>query len=204
MAAEQLSLTDNARSTFINNRLLGTIGIIGGPMLLMEALIFGLAVGSPSPAHRLLGVLELLYIGGWMCSAVGMRRARVTGNNWPSTAIFVVQMTGLLLAALFSAQGIVQPNPDANSLFFSVTDAAWPLSHLLMLAVSFLVWRAGVWRGWRKVAPLVCGLALPVFFAANAAGAKEVGLILFPALSAIGFIALGYAVSTTRQTTASA
>lgn len=202
MAAEQLSLTDERRDALVSNQLLGTIGIIGGPMLLAEALFFGLAFGASGLAHRLLGVLELIYVGGWMCSAIAMRRARVTGNDRLGKATFVVQMTGLMLAALFSAQGIVQSKPDADSLLFKVTDAAWPLSHMFMLVVSIMVWRAGVWRGWRRIAPLLCGLALPVFFAANALGAKEIGLILFPALTAVGFMSLGYAVRTTTVQTA--
>jgi hypothetical protein len=48
----------------------------------------------------------------------------------------------------------------------------------------------------------VCGLALPLFFAAMAAGVPAGGFVLFPILTTIGFSMLGYAVRTSDEATA--
>lgn len=196
MAAKQMSLTDDGHDAFSSQRLFGTLGMIGGPMLLAEAILYGLVFQSPN--NRAVGVLELIYLGGWMASAVGMRQLRVTGKGWTGRAVFIVQMAGLLLAAAFSAHGLVQPNQELDTLFLKATDAAWPLSHLFMLVVGICVLKAGAWRGWRRLAPFLCGLGLPLFFAASALGARTLGGIIFPFLTMVGFVSLGYAVRTTR------
>ena len=64
-----------------NLRLLGTIGMIAAPMLMMETL-YRMAAHIPDEQNnRLVGVLGTIYITGWMASAIGMRRLRVTGKS---------------------------------------------------------------------------------------------------------------------------
>lgn len=196
MSVDQLNLPLSRRGTFVNHRLLGTLGTLGGPMLLAEIIIFGLIYKSQPPNNQIVGLLEIIYLGGWMSSATGLRQLRATGDSVLSEAVFVVQLTGLFLAAIFFAQGIINPNPDPNSLLFKISDAAWPLSHLFMLIVGVLVLKAKVLRGWRMVTPTLCGLALPAYFAVNAAVGRETGGIIFGISTAVAFTLLGYAVRT--------
>jgi hypothetical protein len=196
MSVDQLNLHVSRQDTFINHRLIGTLGMLGSPMLLAEIILFGLLFKTENPNNQIVGLLEIVYLGGWASSAIGLRQLRATGDGRLSKAVFIVQLTGLLLAALFSAQGIINPNPDSNSLLFKIADAAWPLSHLFMLIVGVIVLKAKVWRGWRKVTPILCGLALPAYFAANAAVGREAGSIIFGVSTTFAFMLLGYAVRT--------
>jgi hypothetical protein len=170
--------------------------MIGAPFLCLEFILVGLALDGSKPLNQLVGVLELIYLGGWLASAAGLRQLRVTGEGAVGRVIFIIQRIGLTLAALFTIQGIVQTNPDTNSVFFKVTDAAWPLSHLFMLVVGAFVLKARVWRGWRKVTPILCGLALPALFAANAIFGSKVGGVVFGLSTTATFMLLGYAVRT--------
>ena len=171
-------------------------------MMLLVGLYYYLWQISNVKSTPMIGLLGIIYIAGWMCTAVGMRWLGVTGKGRSSTVVYVVQMIGLALAGAFSLQEIFRFEFLEESSFSSFTDAAWPLSHLFMLVIGGLVVNAGVWKGWRRAAPFVCGLALPSFFAAMAAGVPAVGFVLFPILTTIGFSMLGYAVRTSGEAAA--
>jgi hypothetical protein len=198
MSTGQSVLSTPYRPTF-GPRLLGTLGMISAPMMAAVGIYhyFGqVPLGQSTQAE---GVLGIIYIAGWMCTAAGMRWLGVTGTGTASTAAFLMQMVGLALAAAFSLQEIFRFGFLEGSTLSNVTDAAWPLSHLFMLAIGGLVVRAGIWKGWRRLAPFVCGLALPTFFISMAVGVPAAGFVLFPVLTAIGFSMLGYAVRTGNQ-----
>jgi hypothetical protein len=193
MSINDLVVPAPRKDVLVTNRSLGTLGMLASPMMLAEMLIFGFRQHG---SNRVIGVLGVIYIVGWICSAVGMRRSRVTGDNALSKGVFALQLLGLLLALLWSLQEIIYSGSDTSGVFHRVTDAAWPLSHLLMLPVGILTLRAGVWEGWRRFAPLLVGLALPVAIAAAlVAGQAGMG-IAFAGMTTAGFLALGYAVRT--------
>lgn len=62
----------------MNTRLLGALGMIGSVGLLLEGLLTGFQQQADSP---LVGVAELLYSGGWMCSVAGLYRLSATGDR---------------------------------------------------------------------------------------------------------------------------
>ena len=193
MSTNELVVPAPRKDLLVTNRSLGTLGMLASPMMLAEMLIFGF---KQHGSNRVIGVLGVIYIVGWICSAVGMRRSRVTGDNALSKGVFVLQFVGLLLAFLWSLQEIIYSGIDMSGVFYRVTDAAWPLSHLLMLPVGIVTLRAGVWEGWRRFAPLLVGLALPVAIAASlVAGGAWMGIV-FGIMTTAGFFALGYAVRT--------
>jgi hypothetical protein len=150
----------------------------------------------PAPTDLRANLLMSAYLAGWACSAVGLRRLRVTGRGPSARVIFAVQVLGLALAFCQQPQDQLGRRPLGDP-FYSASDVAWPLSHLFMLVVFAAVWRAGVWTGWRRWTPLACGLALPLTFAAAAAGATRPGAV-FAVATAASFLALGLAVFTTR------
>ena len=193
MSMNDLVVAAPRNGVLVTNRVLGTLGMLAGPMMLAEMLIFGF---TQHGSNRVIGVLGVFYIAGWICTAVGMRRSRVTGDGALGKGAFVVQLVGLLLAFLWSLHEILYSGDDRSGVFYGVTDAAWPLSHLFMLVIGVLTLRAGVWRGWRRFAPLLVGLALPVAIAASLVAGRAWMGIAFGIMTTAGFFALGYAVRT--------
>lgn len=197
MSADQISLPISQRETFLSTRLLGTLGMIASPLLFAEVMLSGQGDGQSLNA-RLLPLLGIGYLLGWASSLLGMRRLRAAGRGTGALAVLFVQLAGLFLAFLFNVQEMAGSNP--GTLFFSITDIAWPASHVFMLVTGALVLRAKVWRGWRVVAPLFCGLALPAFFAIKAFAGMEISGIIFGISTTGAFMLLAYAVRTGEQT----
>ncbi|HKQ52293.1 MAG TPA: hypothetical protein VJT74_08000 [Pyrinomonadaceae bacterium] len=191
MVTERIELPATQNS-YLTPRLLGTVGMVCAPMLFVSGFLYALGDGTAALAASALG---MLYLVGWAASAAGMRQLRVAGRL--SGAVFAVQLVGLSLALVFNVLEMAGANPD--TLFFRVTDMAWPVSHLFMLVVGALVLTARVWRGWRSWTPWLCGLALPVFFGARPLLGGEVGGFIFGVLTAIAFTLLGYAVRTSAR-----
>jgi len=181
-------------------RLLGTLGMIASPMLLLEGPLsqrFG-AMGS----NFWMGLCSLLYVLGWMCSLVGLRWLRATGDGLFARFFFWLQLVGLGLAAVWAAYYIVVPGLQEKTGLLQVTDAAWPLSHILMLVLGGLLVGAKRLRGWRRFPPFLCGLALPVFIVMRGVGAPGAVMSLsFPVLTTLGFFLLGLAVRTSADST---
>jgi len=169
--------------------------MIGAPFLLLE-FILPYLFGGVEPNGQLLGALEIVYLGGWISSVIGMRQLRATGNSGISKTMFAVQLAGLFLALTFTVLQIARPNLDPNSLLLRVTDLAWPGSHLFMLFVGIAIIAGRVWRGWRRLPALLCGAGLPLFFALGPVVGPAIASIPFAVLTAVGFMSLGYAVRT--------
>jgi len=195
MAVEEINFPLARRGPLLGTRLLGALGIVGAQMWVLDAVyrhVYGLGGG---PNDRVSGALNLLYIIGWACSAVALRRLRVTGRGLTASVAYAVQCMGLTLAGLISLQEVLDLKALAAHPLYPVVDAVWPLSHLFMLVVGALVWRAGVWRGWRRLPCFVCGLALPAFFAAVPALGEDARFV-FIIFVTTGFTLLGNAVRT--------
>lgn len=179
-------------------RLLGTVGMIGGPALLLEGIYRKIAGLTNERDDRVVALLSVIYIAGWAASAVGMRRLRATGRSFWSAAIFYVQMFGLAMAGFWAVALLIGLDAQQGSTIYALTDPFWPLSHLFMLVVGLAVVKTWVWRGWRRVPPFLCGLALPLFFLTKPLGLDE-GVFAFLLMTAIGFTGLGYAVRSSRR-----
>ena len=175
------------------HRVLGALGVLGA----FGSLVIGLG-GPPAKTDLRANLLMTAYLAGWACSAVAMRRLRVTGRGRGSAIVFAIQMVALALAACQQPQDQLGRRPLGDAVYM-VTDLSWPFSHVFMLVVFVAVWRARVWTGWRRWVPLACGLALPVTFAAAAARFPSPGLV-FALGTALSFAALGIAVATSPGT----
>jgi hypothetical protein len=187
----------NRRPILSNPNVLGTIGMIASPMMLVEALLtrtVGLPGGTFGPTE---GVLGLMYLTGFACSVFGLHILRVAGKGWVAALLFAVQIIGISLAA---GQNLLQiiGRADTNLTFFRIADAAWPASHLFMCVIGVATLLVRVWTGWRKFTPLLCGLVLPLAIAAGGLGGRVTLEVTFGVLTAASFLVLGYAIRTSE------
>jgi hypothetical protein len=191
----------SGRPDALSPRVLGTIGMLASPMLLVQGL------GAPpqessGPVGSLIGAVGLVYLVGWACSLVGMRQLGVMGDTAGARATYAVQLTLVLIATVFSVQETVYGSPERVP--FPILDLAWPLGHTFMLVTGAFVLKAGVWTGWRRFVPLVCGLKIPLLIALVAAGlpapvtagGRGAAGYIQVAFAAVAFLLLGYAVRT--------
>jgi len=201
MAVSELNLAVNQGNVALRNRPLGLLGMIGAPTLMVQALCIDIAKESQSVlTKQLVAFLGVLYIGGWICGAIGMFRQNAYGESKTSKIVFTVQMILLLLAFMFSVQetfGISYEN--GGGIFFAVCDAGYPLSHLFMIVIGIFVWRTKIWRGFPRLAPFLVGAALPLTFALMPLLGMSVGFLSFAGLTTIGLGKIGYSVYSNRK-----
>jgi hypothetical protein len=163
---------------------LGIVGMIGAPAMLVSSLF-----ARPfSPAENALG---LVYLTGFVASVIGLRRARVTGKGNTGLVVFMVQMIGL---ALSFSQNTMDLVGHRQSQLYAIANAAWPVSHVFMLVVGILAFRARVRSGWCSFTPFGCGLALPLAFAVGAAVGHTAMRVTFGILTMLSFMLLGNCV----------
>jgi hypothetical protein len=177
-------------------RVLGTIGMLGSPMMLLQGVLSGFQPLAPSRVNAVLG---LLFLAGWTCSAVGLRLLRATGKGFAASAVFAVQLAGLALAALQQVQDFIYAGATPDTLFYAVCDAAWPLSVVFMIVVGIAVLAARVLEGWRRWTPVACGLALPMLIVAGLAFGPRAGILAFAVHTCAAWALLGAAVRTGRS-----
>lgn len=177
-------------------RVLGALGVLGAPVFLGQWAAAGFGAPPVGAAPTLAGsLLNLAYLAGFAASAIGLRHLRATGRGRGAAALTAVQAVALVLAASQEVQDLTGARP-LGAVGYHAADVAWPLSHVLMLAVGVAVLRAGVWRGWRRRTPLACGLVLPLAIAAAAVGGRvAMGWVFCPGTT-LAFAALGVAVAT--------
>lgn len=196
MSVNQMEIPADEIKLSIGNRWLGGLCLIGAPMLLVQFIFNPGGVANPEPTFqgRIIAFLGVLYMGGWLAGAVGMRKLKVTGTGLGSYIVFIIQVIGLILATMFSVLDTFGLTYENGGLIFAVTDIAYPFSHLLMIVVGVLTWRAGVWPGLAKFAPLLVGVALPVTLSLMPLVGAEIGCFLFGSLTTVGLSIIGYTV----------
>lgn len=194
MSVNKIEISLPADAAALNRRL-GILAVAGAPMLLIF-FMFGNPDGAAAKTlqDRIFAVTGVFYIGGWLCGAIGMRRRRATGNGFGAKAAFIIQLALLGCALLFSLLETAGFNYENGGWLFAVADAGYPLSHLFMIVVGVLVWRARVWSGLAQVAPLLVGFALPVFFALSGGAGTAAAGFGFGLLTAVGLGTIGWQI----------
>ena len=170
--------------------LLGTLGMLASPAMLLVALAEGFdPQREPTTAGSL---LRLVFLAGWASSVVGLRQLRAGGRAGQVT--LAVQLAGLALAASQELQDLLIDTPNRQGAPYVVADAAWPLSVLFMIVNGVLTARARVLAGWKRLAPVFCGLALPGAIVAALLTGRQSMQYTFPFLTTAAWLALGWAV----------
>lgn len=171
--------------------LLPVIGIVGAPMMLIEALIFRFQTDDPT---QLSGVLGLFYSIGWLIALLGLWRMNATGRR-AGRIVLGIEIVGVVLAVAWAVVTAAVPNVDQGSLYYQVIDTAWPASHTFMLVVGVAAMVANSLPGWRRFMPLLVGCLIPVTALLIAAlGDPIIGRAFFGIGTAAGFAALAVAV----------
>ena len=190
-------LTYQQSGSFLNTRLLGTLGMLGSSMLLIEGIYSGF---KQHGTDQFIAVTGTIYMLAWLASIYGMSLTNATGNGKGGKAVLVIQGLSLLTAALWSAHHLVLPNSDPNHPLYIATDLSWPLSHVFMIVVGVATLRAKNWTGWARFTPLLCGLALPAAILSSIALGEVALGIVFGLWTTTAFALLGYAVRNNGQT----
>ena len=176
-----------ARAGFI----IPALALVGAPVMFLQAAAYQFRPGDP---NQFWGAIELLYIFGWMSSIVALIRLNAAGQRIVGRLILDIQLVGLTLAAAESVMIAIVPSPNQSTLFYQITDIAWPLSHTFMLVVGIAVLLARVLPGWQRVTPLLCGLVLPLSFATAVVAGDFALRVVFAVSTAVAFALLGWAV----------
>jgi hypothetical protein len=162
--------------------------------MFIEGIRYGFAQSRMDVWTSLGGVV---YMFGVLASVVALRRRRASGDGRFATGLHRFQLAAIAAAAAWSAAFVVT-GPEGGRRWpwlWHVGDAAWPLTHLSVLALGILILTTGRLGGWRRFAALAAGLALPTFFALAASPVpRPVAAASFGVLTTVGFFALGWAV----------
>lgn len=181
----------------MNYRLAGMLAILGAPFLFVDFLAYNMNGANESTS--LSGVFNLIYISAWMCSIVGLWKARATGYNKWGRIVLIIQLVFLSLANCWNIYVIM--DPGAETVLYRVLDFFWPISNLWMLVTGITVVTAKVLNGWMRFIPLVVGLWLPVNigFMSAMMGQTNTGMIVGGLYSAIAWSLLGIVVLRQEQ-----
>lgn len=177
-------------------RLLGTLGMFLSPGLAIEGALRSALHLTNLQSTPLTNVLGLLYLLGWALSAIGMAQLAAACNRRLALIAIGLLGIGLLLAASQQIAELTKSEALLHSSFYVVFDLAWPLSHLYMLVLGIIVFKAQVMSGWRRVTPSGCGLVLLVSLLAREIWGTTAMEVSLAVLSFSAFLLLGLAVRT--------
>lgn len=141
----------------MNTKTLGILGLIGAPFLLIDSWNNGFHLNAGS---HLSGMFNFLYITGWMCSMLALKKIGALGEGRFGKLLFVVQMSFLTLANCWNIYEWVQPG--AGTRLYFILDTFWPLSNLCMFVTGITIAIKAQLQGWRRFMPLLVGCWLPI------------------------------------------
>ncbi|MPR36831.1 hypothetical protein [Salmonirosea aquatica] len=142
----------------MNNKILGTLALLGAPFLCLNTYLNVSASGGYTTTP-LSGFFDLLYVTGWLCSIIGLKQIGAAGTDRLGRIILPTILVTLVLANIYNFYEIILP--DHGTLLYHALDLFWPLSNLVMIGVGIAVIRAKRLQGWKRYVPLACGLWLP-------------------------------------------
>jgi hypothetical protein len=168
----------------MNFKVLGIIAIICAPFLCID-----FATSVPNVLTWKVGLFGFVYMIGWMCSIVALKRMEILGRTKWAKIAFAVQLSLLTLAQIWNLWVILGTGFD--NILFRVFDACWPLSNIWMLVIGITAVRAKELQGWKRFVPLFVGLWFPLMIVP----AVTMGFfVLAGPYSALAFTLLGLLV----------
>lgn len=181
----------------MNVRLLGFITLICAPVLLVDAYRHGMQRSLNGENDLIGNLLTLAFAVGWWCAMLGLKKLHASGHGPLGRVIATLPLVTIAFAALQEVLDILHFNMQHP--LYTVSDLAWPLSMLLTFVVSVAVLFARVLPLPQRLAPLVCGISLPVGIAYMVlAKLEDMPTAEFAWHTAVGWFLLGLALVLAR------
>ncbi len=172
----------------MNTRFLGTVCMIGSIIATLDGLRWA-AVGAKDFDTLALIANTVWGIGG-ICCLLGLIGLNGVGRKTIVRVLVFVPIVGfvlLIVGNVMQLAGVVATDTNTTA------GLGWLFELAGMVLVGILTIAAKTWQGWRRFAPLLCVVAMPVSFGIGAlAGDLAVGTPLVY----LAWIPLGYAVRT--------
>lgn len=180
----------------MSNKLLGILALFGAPWLFIGTY---LEQRKPDLSDSwFTGVWGILFISGWMCSVIGLKRIKATGNNSFGKILLIVLLVSLSIANISNVIQIIVEKDKPS--FFMAFDLFWPLSNIIMLVVGITVIISKRLSSWKRYIPFVVGMWFPLAMLSSIIDNKYVSFFFGGPYSAIAWIMLAIVVITTTKT----
>ena len=188
---EVINVKNKSKPTIImNNRTLGIIGILCSPFLMINTLHDDFRLDAHSSYGGLFG---LIYMSGWICSLIALRRMGAMGKGKFGSIIFTLQIIFLSLTQLWNLYELLQPG--AGTRLYYLLEMFWPISNLCMFVTGLTIAIKGRLKGWKRYMPLASGFWLPLGVINWAIFSRTPGMLLFTNIySAVTWALMGLAV----------
>ena len=170
-------------------RILGILGMVTSPFLFLSFVGNSFASGD---SNQLGAAFGLVFSIGWFANAVGLYRLGAAGRRLPAKILMGVEIVGTVLASIFQVYEFAAPGSD--TLLYTITDIAWPLSMVTLLIIGICAIVARRLEGWLRFTPLIAALWLPLGITEMALLSQDAGKIVAGLHTAIGWFLIGYAV----------
>ena len=172
-----------------NNRLLGTVCMLGGAVAVMDSLRWWV-LGLSDP-DTLTGIGFIAWAIGSIAGLLGLIALNVVGASPVTRALAMLPVLGFALLAALSVLQLAGLIGGDNPMF----GVGWLLIYGGMVLVAILTLAAKTWRDWRRFAPLLTVVAAPIGFGL---GALVGNLGLGVGLIYLTWVLLGHAVRTAQ------
>ena len=172
-----------------NNRLLGTVCMLGGAVAVMDSLRWWV-LGLSDP-DTLTGIGFIAWAIGSIAGLLGLIALNVVGASPVTRALAMLPVLGFALLAAMSVLQLAGIIGGDNPIF----GVGWLLIYGGMVLVAILTLAAKTWRDWRRFAPLLTVVAAPIGFGL---GALVGNLGLGVGLIYLTWVLLGHAVRTAQ------
>ena len=179
----------------MSNKLLGILALIGSPWLFIGTY---LEERMPHLSDSwFTGVWGLLFISGWTCAAIALKRLGATGRSSFGKTILLILLLSLCIANVSNViQIIVERDKPPYFIFF---DLFWPLSNIIMLIVGVTVLTSQGLPGWKRYIPLATGLWFPLAMLSPFINISIVSFFFGGIYSALTWGLLAIVIITTRK-----
>lgn len=179
----------------MSNKLLGTLALIGAPWLFIGTY---LEQQMPQLSDSwFTGVWGILFISGWFCSVIGLKKLNATGRSSFGKVLLIVLLITLTIANISNViQIIVEKNKPS---YFMAFDIFWPLSNIIMLIVGVVVIASKRLPGWKRYVPLLTGLWFPLAMLSSFIDIGFVSFFFGGIYSAIVWTLLAIVIITTKE-----
>ena len=179
----------------MSNKFLGILALMGSPWLFI-----GTYMESRNPHLSdswFTGVWGILFISGWICAAIVLKRIKVAGRGAFGRTILLLLLISLCVANVSNVIQIFIERDKPS--YFILFDLFWPLSNVIMLIAGITVIAVKGLPGWERYIPLAAGLWFPFAMLSSFTGINILSFFFGGVNSALAWGLLAIVIITTRK-----